>query len=524
MSRSLRSAGVMSIAVFMSRILGLVREQVFAYSFGAGHMTDAFAVAFRIPNVLRDLFAEGAMSASLVPLFTKVRTQEGEARAWQVAGRIFIALFCGVGVLAVLGMLVAPQLVELYAHGFHAVPGKFELTVRMTRIMFPFFPCVAVAAAFMAVLNARGVFFMPAFASALFNVTSILVGLWVSMFFPVYPIEGMAFGIVFGGCVQALCQVPYLLRGGYRKPFFSLRGLWGDTAVHAMLRSMVPGMVGLAATQSSILINTVLASRLMPGSISWLSYAFRLIQFPIGVFGVSLAQASVPSIAEAAVLRDFERFRQELEQGLNRLWVVNCQAAAGLCFLGGPIIRFLFEHGKFHASDTAATAHVLGTYALGLPAYAAMKLLVPSCYALGFMRATVIASGISFMVTLVWNGSSLFLTDATAASLAAGTVMGAYVNVFYLMRILPRVRIDWLRPFALSCLVGGGAFLLDAWVDLGPSLLMQAGKLFGIIAFSVLFFLFGAFMLRIAEVRGIMDFFFKKLKKKLRSKGASGRL
>src|SRR4051812_3012360 len=210
----LRAAGAMGIATFLSRILGLVREQVFAVMFGAGNATDAYNVAFRIPNLLRDLFAEGAMSASLVPIFTRVRAEEGDARAWRVAGLVFRVLFFTVTALSLAGMLFAPQLVGLYASAYKQIPGKFELTVDMTRIMFPFFPLVALAAAFMGILNACGIFFLPAFASALFNVASIVVGvIFVGIFgyiepqWGISPIVGMAIGVVAGGFVQAFCQL-----------------------------------------------------------------------------------------------------------------------------------------------------------------------------------------------------------------------------------------------------------------------------------------------------------------------------
>jgi len=198
-----KAAGAMGSATFLSRLMGVVREQVFAYWFGAGHFMDAYNVAFRIPNLLRDLFAEGAMSASLVPVFTQTRLQEGSRRAWRVAGLVFRAVFFGVGGLSLIGILIAPSLVHFYASSFQLIPGKFELTVLMTRILFLFFPCVALAAAFMGILNACGVFFLPAFASALFNLSSVLVGLgFVKLFLHVpgwEPIVGMALGVVFGG-------------------------------------------------------------------------------------------------------------------------------------------------------------------------------------------------------------------------------------------------------------------------------------------------------------------------------------
>jgi putative peptidoglycan lipid II flippase len=215
----LAAASRMGAATLISRIMGLVRETVFAALFGAGFATDAFNVAFRIPNLLRNLFAEGAMSASLVTTFTQVRELEGEEKAWRLAGLVFRVLFVSMSILALLGMCFAPQLVGLYASAFKAVPGKFELTVRLTRIIFPFFPLIALAAAFMGILNACGVFFLPALASALFNLTSVVVGSIAAIVLyrigpriGVQPIEGMAVAVVLGGMVQAFCQLPSLAK------------------------------------------------------------------------------------------------------------------------------------------------------------------------------------------------------------------------------------------------------------------------------------------------------------------------
>src|SRR4051812_41049794 len=249
-----------------SRVLGVVREQVLASLFGAGNATDAYNVAFRIPNLLRDLFAEGAMSASLVPIFTRVRAEEGDARAWRVAGLVFRVLFFTVTALSLAGMLFAPQLVGLYASAYKQIPGKFELTVQMTRIMFPFFPLVALAAAFMGVLNACGVFFLPAFASALFNLTSITVGvIFAQILFHwghlwgIQPIVGMAMGVVAGGAVQAFCQLPALYEKGYRWQRKTVQDPeWAhDPRLKQMIWMMVPGTIGLAATQINILVNTI---------------------------------------------------------------------------------------------------------------------------------------------------------------------------------------------------------------------------------------------------------------------------
>jgi putative peptidoglycan lipid II flippase len=433
----IKSAGAMGAATFMSRILGLVREQVFAYLFGAGNATDAFQVAFRIPNLLRDLFAEGAMSAALVPVFTQVRELEGERRAWRVAGLVFRVLFVAVAILALLGMLFSAELVSLYAGKFREIPGKFELTVSMTRVLFPFFPMIALAAAFMGVLNACGRFFIPAFSSALFNLISVVFGAALAITLPrfteIEPIVGMAIGVLAGGMVQALSQVPSLRAVGYRwQPRQESEPAWNrDPALRKMLLLMGPGFVGLAATQINVLINTVLATSAAPGAVSWLNYAFRLMQFPIGIFGVSMAAATLPAVARLWVRKDAQGVADQLERSLRQVFALNLPASAGLAFLGVPIIAVLFEYGRFTATDTLATAWALAAYALGLCAYSAVKVLVPACYAMGNTRSAVISSLISILTTLLLNVWTVKVLGYPG--LALGTSIAAMLNAVYLI-------------------------------------------------------------------------------------------
>ena len=431
----------MSIAVFLSRILGLVREQVFAALFGASHATDAYQIAFRIPNLLRDLFAEGAMSAALVPTFIRVQKERGEDRGWQVATRVFVFLFLIVSVLAVFGMLFADSIIEFYAGAYHGVPGKFELTVRMTRIMMPFFPLVALAAAFMAILNACGKFFMPSFASAMFNAVSIVTGVVLASLFPQWgrePIEGMAYGVIAGGFVQALIQWPVLRKQGYRP-------LWNrpdsvsplhDPALHRMMFLMIPGTVGLAATQINILVNSVFATSVGAGAVSWLNYAFRLMQFPIGIFGVSLASATLPVFSRAWTSEHYQDASDSLFKTVKRVFAINFPASAGLAFLGVPIIALIFEHGKFTREDTVSTAHALAAYAVGLTAYSVVKVLVPICYAVGETRLAVFSSVFSVISNLIFN--FLFVKKLGFTGLALGTSITAILNSLLLWFFLSR--------------------------------------------------------------------------------------
>jgi putative peptidoglycan lipid II flippase len=421
----------MGIAVLLSRLLGLVREQVFAAMFGASNATDAYQIAFRIPNLLRDLFAEGAMSAALVPTFIQVQKEQGEKRGWQLATRVFVVLFLIVSLITILGVCFAEPIVGFYASAFKATPGKFELTVAMTKIMMPFFPLVALAAGFMAILNACGKFFIPSFASAMFNLVSIVVGVVLAKIFSGMgrpSIEGMAYGVVAGGLVQALIQWPVLRRQGYR-PIWSEPlnvPVQSDPGLSRMMLLMIPGTVGLAATQINILVNSIFATSVGEGAVSWLNYSFRLMQFPIGIFGVSLATATLPAFSRFWTEQDYEGASHSLLKSVKRVFAINFPASAGLAFLGVPIISLIFEHGRFHHADSVATAEALAAYAIGLTAYSVVKVLVPICYAMGETKVAVISSFFSVLSNLIFN--LLFVKKLGFVGLAFGTSLTAILN------------------------------------------------------------------------------------------------
>jgi putative peptidoglycan lipid II flippase len=462
----------MGIAVFSSRILGLVREQVFAAMFGASNATDAYQIAFRIPNLLRDLFAEGAMSAALVPTFIRIRKEEGEIRGWQLATRVFVVLFAVVTLLAVIGMVFAGPMVALYASAYRGVPGKFELTVSMTRTMMPFFPLVALAAAFMAILNACGKFFIPSFASALFNLVSITVGVALAKVLPAFgfePIEGMAYGVVAGGFVQALVQWPVLLRQGYRplwrEPLSS--SAFSDPGLRRMMFLMIPGTVGLAATQINILVNSVFATSVGEGAVSWLNYSFRLMQFPIGIFAVSLAAATLPAFSARWTARDIAGASGTLGQSVRRVFAINFPASAGLAFLGVPIISLIFEHGRFSPADTIATAQALSAYAVGLTAYSVVKVLVPICYAVGETRVAVFSSFFSVLSNLVFN--FLFVKTLGFAGLALGTSLTAILNSGILWWLLSKKIRESGAPFDDRGLLRSCALYIGASLVMGAA-------------------------------------------------------
>jgi putative peptidoglycan lipid II flippase len=544
----LSAAGAIGFATLLSRIFGLVREQVFAYLFGAGNFTDAFNVAFRIPSLLRSLFAEGAMSAALIPTFTRVRIEEGDDRAWRVAGLVFRVLFVSATLLAALGLIFAPTLVSFYASAFKQIPNKFELTVRMTRIMIPYFPMVALAAAFMGILNACEVFFLPALSSALFNVASISVGVFFAVFvfqrhpsWGFFPVEGMAIGVLAGGLVQALCQLPRLYQVGYRWPKSVARApSWKeDPALRRMLVLIAPGIAGLAATQISILVNTFLATSQGPGAVSWLNYAFRLMQFPIGIFGASLASATLPLVAEKWVNRDFSAARDTLLSSLRKTFAVNLPASVGLACLGSPVIALIFQYGRFTSEDTRATALALAMYAFGLTAYSAVKILVPACYAMGNTRAPVLSSVISVTVAVILN--FLLIRPLGYWGLALGTSVGAWVNLVILFVAVGQIfkaheveissKFVWrplLTHLAIALMMGIVCSFSYRGLNLGlPEadwarslgkkyiVLLRLIKVGGVMAEGIGAVLLLEKVFGVNETSEVLDLFVKKLKKKL---------
>ena len=390
-----RAAGIVGLAVIASRLLGLVRELVFAAMFGAGKLLDVYLAAFQIPNLLRDLFAEGALSVAFTTLFTRAWDREGPAPAWQLANLILSAMLFFLGLLCLLGVAAAPLLVQVTNFGFHTVPGKFELAVQLTRILFPFILFVSLAAAVMGMLNARFVFGVPASASTVFNLVSVVAGVagayafdpsarahWLHPIFTERALYGVSLGVMLGGVAQLGVQLPSLRRLGFR---FRWRLALTDPRLAELWRLMWPSLIAGAAVQVNVLVNGMFASEINGGR-SWLACAFRLMQFPIGLFGVSLAIATLPAVARAFARSDMAGFGRTARDSLRLVWFLTLPAAAGLAALAHPIIALIYQHGRFSAHDTDQTALALQAYAVGLAGYAAIKVLVPCFYALGAPR------------------------------------------------------------------------------------------------------------------------------------------
>lgn len=441
-----RSAAVMGVATFFSRIAGLVREQTFAYLFGAGIWTDAFNVAFRIPNLLRDLFAEGAMSAAFVPTFNGILEKEGQQKAFRLTNLTFCAILVVVGALTLVGIIASPLLVSTLAPEFTSNPEKFEVTVTMTRIMFPFLLAISWAAISMGILNSLGEFFIPAIAPVFLNLSMILSGWLICPFakeFDMPAITGMAIGAMLGGLLQFAVQLPALFRYGYR---FRWQLNFKDPGIQRIIKLIIPGTVGLAATQINIAISTILATSQGEGAVSWLGYAFRVMQLPLGLFGVAVAQATLPVISRQIAAGDRDGMGQTLAGSIRLSSFINLYACFAIMALAEPVVRIIFQHGRFTAADTTATAIALQAYAVGLLFYSLIKILGPAFYTLDETKVPVMASITAVVVNIVLN---LILVHPFGYwGLALSTGIGAMFNAGILYFVLEK-RIGSFSRFAL---------------------------------------------------------------------------
>jgi putative peptidoglycan lipid II flippase len=458
----------------LSRVLGYVRDVFIARVFGAGLATDAFFVAFRIPNLLRRLFAEGAFSQAFVPILAEVRNREGPEETRALVDSVSSALFLALVVTAAAGMALAPLVIYLSAPGFAAEPGKFELTVAMLRITFPYIVFISLVALAAGVLNTWSRFAVPAFTPVLLNVSFIVgAAFFADRFDP--PVLVLAWAVFAGGLLQLAWQVPFLARIGML-PRWRLN--LKHPGVRRVLKLMAPAVFGVSVSQISLLINTIFASFLVTGSVSWLYYADRLMEFPAGVLGAALGTILLPSLSKHHASGSTAEYSRLLDWGLRVTLLLALPAAAALAVLAMPLIATLFHYGRFSAEDAWMTREALVAYSLGLVGMILVKILAPGFYAMQNVVTPVKIGLLTLAATQAMN--LVFIGPFKHAGLALAIGLGACLNAWLLYLMLRKQSIYAPQPgwlvFALK--IGGSVFAMAAalWFAMGPAAAwLQAG-------------------------------------------------
>jgi len=432
-----KAAGIVGAATLSSRIAGLVRDMVVARFFGAGLAADAFFMAFTIPNLLRRLFAEGSLTISFVPVFTERLLKRGPEDAFRLARSAWWLLTMVLAAVSLLGVLLAPLIVKLIAHGFLSSPEKFDLTVLLTRIMFPYIFFVSLVALAMGILNALGHFAAPALAPVLLNLAMIGSVLLLSPHLA-KPSKGLAIGVIIGGVLQLAFQFPFLVRKGFR---LLVRSPLYHPAVKRIALLMVPAIFGAAVYQLNIVVARLLASYLPEGSVSYLYYADRLVQFPLGIFAIALATAVLPSLSKQAAVHDMDGLRSSFSYALRLVFFITMPAMTGLIVLREPIVRILFQRGAFDTVTTVLTAEALLYYGVGLWAFSGVRIVISTFYALQDTKTPVKIGIVSLLVNIVL--SVLLMGPMRHGGLALATSLASGVNltllIFCLRKRLGRI-------------------------------------------------------------------------------------
>ena len=449
MAGTIRSSASVSLAILASRVLGVVRDSLFARIFGVSALTDAYVAAFRIPNLLRDLFAEGALSSAFVPTFSDAMVNGGRERAYRLGNLVLGGILLVTGALTLAGFLWADGLVSLITRGFGGNAAQVAIGGQLARIMMPILTLVSVSAVWMGMLNAQQRYLAPAYAPAMFNVTSIACGVAL-LFLHFSERSGMivwSAGTATAGLVQAVVQLPSLHRLGYRvRP--SLAGLLRDVDIRRIMRLMGPATVGLAAIQINVFVNTQFAAALGSGPLTYLQNAFRLFYLPVGLFGVALATVTTARASEEAARGDRAALIERVVDGSRGVWLLALPSAVGLVVLAKPVVQLLFQGGRFLPEHTAATVPIVQAYMLGVLPYSLVKVFAPAFFAVDRPRVPMIASIASVTANLVFNG--LTYRWLGAPGLALGTTVAALVNLTILRLWFGRVfgrsgRSGWLR-------------------------------------------------------------------------------
>jgi putative peptidoglycan lipid II flippase len=512
-----RTAGLIGLATMSSRVLGLIRDSAQAWYFGTTHQADAFVVATRLPSALRDLFAEGAMSAAFVPTMSRTLARDGKEAAWRLGSQVVNGLFLVTSLIVVITIIFAEPLTRAFAGPYENVrefPGKLDLTILLARINMPFLSLIAVAAAFMGMLNALRQFTAPAMAPALYNVVfigCIMIFVPVCAHLGVQPVMALSVGMLLGGVAQAAAQWPALRREGYHHRWILDPR---DPGLREVLMLMVPGTLGAAAAQINQLVNTSLATG-TSGAATALGFAFRLMYLPVGIIGVSAATAATPELARHAAAGEHDAMRKTLSWGLRLILILCVPAAIGLMVLDATIVEVIFERGAFDQQSTQLVATALFFYAPGIIGYSIVKVAAPGFYSLQDTRTPVIVS----IVTIVTNlGLTVWLNGWIGfKGVALGTTIAANVNAGLLLYLLSR-RLGGLdgsqiwrtlgKILVASLAMAVAVYFVEAWLhELLPARTWPPGmvRILGSIAAGMLVLAGAAHLLRIEEFGQAME-------------------
>jgi putative peptidoglycan lipid II flippase len=513
-----KAAGLMSVATFISRILGYVKDMILAGYFGATGIADTFFVAFRIPNLLRELFAEGAMSSACIPVLTEYQTKHGRDEAKRLVRITFTFILICVGLICSAGILFAPGIVAMIAPGFTSLPQKFSLTVSLTRIMFPFLLFISLAALIMGALNTRRIFFVPSLAPAALNIAIIISVLLFAARFE-QPIFAVACGVALGGLAQFAFQLPSFFRSGYSlHPDFHFR----HAGLGKMAILMIPATMGMAVAQINIFVSTILASYLPEGSITYLYYSMRLIQFPIGIFGVAMGMAVLPALSEHAVRGDYENLRRDFSYALRLLFFISVPAMAGLIALREPIVHILFQRGQFDYTATLETAHALLFYSLGIWSIVGVRIVTAGFYSIQDTGTPVKIAAVAVAANIIF--SVILMQPLRHSGLALANTLASGLN-FILLFMLFRKRLttiegrrilsSFLKIVIASAIMGISAWFLlhgTVWQTQGDTM-QKVLFLSGTIVFCVVIYLGIAFLMRSEELNSLIVIVSRKFRK-----------
>jgi putative peptidoglycan lipid II flippase len=505
-----QAAGTVGFYTFLSRILGLVRDMVIARYFGSGTAADAFFVAFRIPNLLRRLFAEGSLTIAFIPVFGEYLVRKSREDAFQVARIVLTLLSLLLALVTALGILLAPWIVRLQAFGFGGSGFKYDLTVLLTRITFPYIFLISLVALFMGMLNSLRHFAAPAAAPIFLNVGIIAATMWISPHLS-EPIVAVAIGVIIGGILQVALQIPWVLKKG-----ISLAPCWmpQHPAVKRIGLLMLPAIFGSAIYQFNQFIGTLLASFLPNGSISWLYYADRLVQFPLGVFAIAISTAALPSLSEQVAREDMESFCETLDHALRLVFFIAIPSMVGLVILRRPIVEILFERGAFDALSTAMTSRALLFYALGLWAFSGIRVMVSGFYAMQDTKTPVKIAAVALVanlcLSLLLMGPLRHGGIALALSLASA-VQFVLLVIFLKSRVrvldLHRVFVSAVKCLAASLGMGGVIYLARVtWLVSGPDTALWTSiiHLAGLVVLGILLYFIGMAILGSGELRSLL--------------------